>query len=60
VKLAHRLLLQSLAIVGVMVVSVVVIIDNQLYSSITEQAVQDLAGEAKFLATDRLRRTRCR
>jgi len=51
VKLAHRLLLQSLAIVGVMVVSVVVIIDNQLYSSITEQAVQDLAGEAKFLAT---------
>jgi two-component system phosphate regulon sensor histidine kinase PhoR len=51
VKLAHRLLLQSLAIVGVMVVSVVVIIDNQLYSSITEQAVQDLAGEARFLAT---------
>ncbi len=50
-KLAHRLLLQSLAIVGVMVVSVVVIIDNQLYSSITEQAVQDLAGEARFLAT---------
>ncbi|HEX9128724.1 MAG TPA: ATP-binding protein [Gemmatimonadaceae bacterium] len=50
-KLAHRLLLQSLVIVGVMVVSVVVIIDNQLYSSITEQAVQDLAGEAKFLAT---------
>ncbi|HEX9248345.1 MAG TPA: ATP-binding protein, partial [Gemmatimonadaceae bacterium] len=32
-------------------VSVVVIIDNQLYSSITDQAVQDLAGEAKFLAT---------
>jgi two-component system, OmpR family, phosphate regulon sensor histidine kinase PhoR len=51
VKLAHRLLLQSLAIVAVMVVSVVVIIDNQLYSSITEQAVQDLAGEARFLAT---------
>src|ERR1700720_4489737 len=34
-----------------MVVSVVVIIDNQLYSSITEQVVQDLAGEARFLAT---------
>jgi two-component system, OmpR family, phosphate regulon sensor histidine kinase PhoR len=51
VKLAHRLLLQSLAIVAVMVVSVVVIIDNQLHSSITEQAVQDLAGEARFLAT---------
>jgi two-component system, OmpR family, phosphate regulon sensor histidine kinase PhoR len=51
VKLAQRLLLQSLAIVAVMVVSVVVIIDNQLHSSITEQAVQDLAGEARFLAT---------
>jgi signal transduction histidine kinase len=51
VKLAHRLLLQSLAIVAVMVVSVVVIIDNQLHSSITEQAKQDLAGEARFLAT---------
>ena len=50
-KLAQRLLLQSLAIVGVMVVSVVVIIDNQLHSSITDQAVQDLAGEARFLAT---------
>ena len=50
-KLAHRLLLQSLAIVAVMVVSVVVIIDNQLYSSITEQATHDLAGEARFLAT---------
>ena len=50
-KLAHRLLLQSLAIVAVMVVSVVVIIDNQLHTSITEQAVQDLAGEARFLAT---------
>jgi two-component system, OmpR family, phosphate regulon sensor histidine kinase PhoR len=51
VKLAQRLLLQSLAIVAVMVVSVVVIIDNQLHSSITDQTVQDLAGEARFLAT---------
>jgi len=51
VKLAHRLLLQSLAIVAVMVVSVVVIIDNELYSSITDQATHDLAGEARFLAT---------
>ena len=50
-KLAHRLLLQSLAIVAVMVVSVVVIIDNQLHTSITEQAIHDLAGEARFLAT---------
>jgi two-component system phosphate regulon sensor histidine kinase PhoR len=50
VKLAHRLLLQSLAIVAVMVVSVVVIIDHQLYSSITDQTVHDLAGEARLLA----------
>ncbi len=50
-KLAHRLLLQSLAIVAVMVVSVVIIIDNELYSSITDQATHDLAGEARFLAT---------
>jgi two-component system, OmpR family, phosphate regulon sensor histidine kinase PhoR len=51
VKLAQRLLLQSLAIVAVMVVSVVVIIDNQLHSSITEQAARDLAGEARLVAT---------
>ena len=50
-KLAHRLLLQSLAVVAVMVVSVVLIIDNQLHSSITDQTIQDLAGEARFLAT---------
>jgi len=50
VKLAQRLLLQSLAIVAVMVVSVVVIIDNQLHKSITEQATHDLAGEARLLA----------
>jgi signal transduction histidine kinase len=52
VKLAHRLLLQSLAIVAVMVVSVVVIIDNQLHTSVTEQAVHDLAGEARLVATE--------
>jgi two-component system phosphate regulon sensor histidine kinase PhoR len=50
VKLAHRLLLQSLAIVTVMVVSVVVIIDDQIHSSITDQATNDLAGEARLLA----------
>ena len=49
-KLAQRLLLQSLAIVAVMVVLVVVIIDNQLHSSITDQTIHDLAGEAKLLA----------
>ena len=51
-KLASRLLLQSLAIVTVMVVSVVVIIDNQIHSSITDQATHDLAGEARLLATE--------
>ncbi|HKN58605.1 MAG TPA: ATP-binding protein [Gemmatimonadaceae bacterium] len=49
-KLAHRLLLQSLAIVAVMVISVVVIIDHQLYSSITDQTAHDLAGEARLMA----------
>lgn len=49
-RLAHRLLLQSLAIVTVMVVSVVVIIDDQIHSSITDQATHDLAGEARLLA----------
>ncbi|MDQ6771200.1 MAG: ATP-binding protein [Gemmatimonadota bacterium] len=49
-KLAQRLLLQSLAIIAVMVVSVVIIIDNQLHSSITDQTIHDLAGEARLLA----------
>lgn len=49
-RLAHRLLLQSLAIVAVMVISVVVIIDNQLHSSITDQTTHDLAGEARLMA----------
>ena len=41
-RLAHRLLLQSLVVVAVMVISVVVIIDQQLHSSITEQTIHDL------------------
>lgn len=49
-KLAHRLLLQSLAIVAVLAVSVVLIIDNQLHTSITDQSTHDLAGEARLLA----------
>jgi two-component system phosphate regulon sensor histidine kinase PhoR len=52
VRLAQRLLLQSLAIVTVMVVSVVVIIDNQIHSSITEQTTHDLAGEARLVAAE--------
>ena len=34
----------------VMVVAVVIIIDNQLHRSITEQTTRDLAGEARLLA----------
>ena len=49
-KLAHRLLLQSLAIVAVMVISVVLIIDNQLHNNITERTTHDLAGEARLVA----------
>ena len=49
-SLAQRLLLQSLAIVAVMVISVVVIIDNQLHASITDQTIHDLAGEARLVA----------
>ena len=51
-RLAQRLLLQSLAIVTVMVVSVVVIIDNQIHSSIVDQATHDLAGEARLVAAE--------
>jgi len=50
VKLAQRLLLQSLAIVAVMVIAVVLIIDNQLHNNITEQTTHDLAGEARLVA----------
>jgi signal transduction histidine kinase len=35
-----------------MVVSVVLIIDNELYSSIVEQTTHDLAGEARLVATE--------
>ncbi|MFL5462641.1 MAG: ATP-binding protein [Gemmatimonadaceae bacterium] len=49
-SLAQRLLLQSLAVIAVMVISVVIIIDNQLHSRITDQTVHDLAGEARLVA----------
>jgi two-component system, OmpR family, phosphate regulon sensor histidine kinase PhoR len=35
-----------------MVISVVLIIDNQIYSSIVDQTTHDLAGEAKLVATE--------
>ncbi|HEY4734229.1 MAG TPA: ATP-binding protein, partial [Gemmatimonadaceae bacterium] len=49
-RLAHRLLLQSLAVVAIMVIAVVIIIDRQLHSNITEQTKHDLAGEARLIA----------
>ncbi|MFL5565830.1 MAG: hypothetical protein ACJ77J_12110, partial [Gemmatimonadaceae bacterium] len=49
-SLAQRLLLQSLAVIAVLVISVVIIIDNQLHSRITDQTVHDLAGEARLVA----------
>ena len=49
-KLAHRLLLQSLAIVAVMVISVVAIIDQQLHTNIQNRAAIDLGGEARLVA----------
>jgi two-component system phosphate regulon sensor histidine kinase PhoR len=50
VRLAQRLLFQSLAIIAVLVLSVVLIIDNQLHSRIAAQTAHDLAGEARLLA----------
>lgn len=50
-KLAHRLLLQSLAVVAVLVASVVIIIDFQLHQRIIEQTTANLAGEARFVAS---------
>jgi two-component system phosphate regulon sensor histidine kinase PhoR len=35
-----------------MVISVVLIIDNQIYSSIVDQTTHDLAGEARLVATE--------
>lgn len=49
-SLANRLLLQSLAIVAVMVIAVVLIIDNELHDNISEQTTHDLAGEARLVA----------
>ena len=49
-KLSHRLLLQSVAVVAILTASVVLILDKQLLNRITEQSTQDLAGEARFLA----------
>jgi two-component system, OmpR family, phosphate regulon sensor histidine kinase PhoR len=46
VKLAHRLLLQSLAIIAVMVVSVVVIVDNEIHSLAAGQQGSVATGPA--------------
>lgn len=49
-KLAHRLLLYGLGIVGVLVVAVVLIIDNSLQARVIEQTIEGLAREAKLVA----------
>jgi two-component system, OmpR family, phosphate regulon sensor histidine kinase PhoR len=57
VKLAHRLLLYGLAIVGILVVAVVVIIDQRLHARIIEQTVAGVAREAKLVAAQWNERT---
>ena len=49
-KLAHRILLYGLGIVGVLVVAVVLIIDHRLHARVTEQTVDGLAREARLVA----------
>ena len=49
-KLAHRLLLYGLGIVGVLVVAVVVIIDQSLHARVIEQTIDGIAREAKLVA----------
>ena len=50
-RLAHRLLLGSLLLVGVLVVLVVLVIDRQLHTRLIELTTDDLAREARLLAT---------
>ncbi|HLA15047.1 MAG TPA: hypothetical protein VJZ25_08485, partial [Gemmatimonadaceae bacterium] len=50
-KLAHRLLLYGLGIVGVLVVAAVLIIERQLRERLTEHAADALAREARLVVT---------
>lgn len=49
-RLAQRLLLYTLSIVGVLVLAVVLIIDNRLHQRVIEQTIDGLAREAKLVA----------
>lgn len=49
-RLAQRLLLYTLSIVGVLVLAVVLIIDNRLHERVIEQTIDGLAREAKLVA----------
>lgn len=49
-KLAHRLLVYTLGIVGVLVLAVVLIINNRLQERVIEQTIDGLAREAKLVA----------
>jgi signal transduction histidine kinase len=50
VKLAHRLLIYSFAVVSVLVLSIVAIIDRRLHSRIVQQTVEQLGREARLTA----------
>jgi signal transduction histidine kinase len=49
-KLTSRLLLQMLAVIAVMLVSVIVIIDYRLHERIVEESRMELAREARLIA----------
>ncbi len=49
-KLAHRLLLYSCTIIGVLILVVVVILDQRLHSRIADESRAELAREARLVA----------
>lgn len=49
-KLAHRLVINSFAVVSVLVLAIVLIIDRRLQSRIVEQTVTELGREARLTA----------
>ncbi len=51
-KLSHRVFLNSLTVVAVLVIAVVVIIDQRLQQRIAEQTIDELAREARLVAAE--------
>ena len=51
-RLSHRLLLQTLAIVAVLVAFVVIIIDSRLHKRIIDETVLELAREARLIVIE--------